>query len=125
MKNSMIDIIILIVYLLIAQVGVLLIKLGSSKTHIALASKTIILNLTLNTIAGLAFYAISFILFIIIISRFNLSYVAPIINGSNYVLTMLIALIILREKISLIQLIGACIILIGIFMVNIKGSEPL
>jgi multidrug transporter EmrE-like cation transporter len=125
MKNSIADIIVLITYLIVAQTAVFLLKIGSSQTHVTLISKNIILNLNINTIIGLSFYMISFMFFIIIISRFNLSYLAPIINGANYILTMLIALVILREKVSTIQLIGAGVILIGIFMVNIKGGETL
>ena len=66
---------------------------------------------------GIAFLISSLILYLAALSRFDLSYVMPI-AAFTYVFSALMAVVILREQVSVIRLIGTCIITTGAFVVG-------
>ncbi len=66
---------------------------------------------------GIVFLISSLILYLAALSRFDLSYVMPI-SAFTYVLSTLMAVLILREHVSVIRLVGTCIITIGAFVVG-------
>lgn len=66
---------------------------------------------------GIAFLISSLILYLVALSRFDLSYVLPI-TAFTYVLSTALAVLILREHVSPIRLLGTCIITAGAFVVG-------
>ena len=110
-----------VIYLLLSVSGLVLFKLGSEKgLEVALNSGNIQLDINLFCILGLSFYVISFLLYMFLISRLNLSYIAPIANGLSYILTFIASIYIFKEHISINNYIGALLILIGVILINIK-----
>ena len=113
-------IIFLVLYLLLSTLGMVFIKMGGNNVNI-LFSKTIFsIQLSWISILGIVFYITSFILWIGILSKYNLSYISPIASGMAYVLIILFSKFILKENISLFQMIGIAVILIGVILMNIK-----
>lgn len=121
-KMTYLNILILVLYVLFAQTAVLLVKLGASSTTVSLQRGDLSLVLNLKTIAGLCLYVCSFLMWIILLSRNNLSFVTPIITGANYIVPMAIGIILLKEKMSVQQWIGASVILLGLIICNIRGG---
>jgi len=68
-------------------------------------------------IAGFGMYAISAVLWIIILSRAELSWAFPMVSLS-YVITALIAPALLHETFSYQRLIGTLVICLGVFLVS-------
>ena len=68
-------------------------------------------------IGGFGLYFISAILWIIILSRAELSWAFPILSLS-YVITVLISPILLNESFSVQRLIGTLVICIGVYLVG-------
>lgn len=66
---------------------------------------------------GIAFLITSLILYLVALSRFDLSYVLPI-TAFTYVLSTALAVLILREHVSAVRLLGTCIITAGAFVVG-------
>ncbi|BAU14145.1 hypothetical protein LEP3755_46900 [Leptolyngbya sp. NIES-3755] len=66
---------------------------------------------------GIAFLITSLILYLVALSRFDLSYVLPI-TAFTYVLSTALAIFILREHVSAPRLFGTCIITAGAFVVG-------
>ncbi|MBE9009902.1 hypothetical protein IQ250_06750 [Pseudanabaenaceae cyanobacterium LEGE 13415] len=66
---------------------------------------------------GIAFLISSLILYLVALSRFDLSYVLPI-TAITYVLSTALAILILREHVSALRLFGTCIITAGAFVVG-------
>lgn len=66
---------------------------------------------------GIAFLISSLILYLVALSRFDLSYVLPI-TAITYVLSTALAIFILREHVSVLRLFGTCIITAGAFVVG-------
>lgn len=68
-------------------------------------------------LAGLVFYGVAAFLWIIALTRVDLSYAYPMISVS-YVLIFLFAWLFFHENISLTRIAGMVIILIGVFMIS-------
>jgi drug/metabolite transporter (DMT)-like permease len=119
-RQSMGKILIVVAYVFFCYLGIVLIKLGSDQSMIKLAKHILLLNLSVQTILGLIAYIISFLLYISLISKFNLSFIMPIITGIGYICTVAISVIVLKEHINKYQLIGIAVITLGIIFMNIK-----
>lgn len=109
-----------ILYLLLSNFGMVLIKLGGENNGFNLAERVINFKIDLYTILGMFFYITSFILWIIILKNFKLSYISPLVSGIAYILIIMLSLLILDEKISTYQWAGICVIFIGVVLMNIK-----
>ncbi len=68
-------------------------------------------------ISGFCFYAISAVLWIIILSRSELSWAFPMVSLS-YVITALLAPALLNETFSIPRLVGILVICAGVFLVS-------
>jgi len=68
---------------------------------------------------GLLLYAVSFFLYVFVLSRLQLHVVYPIAVGTTLVLITLASYLLLKETITIIQIIGIAAILIGVILVLI------
>ena len=112
---------IIILYLICASSGQVLFKYGCNKSFkLELYNGNLNLNINIFSIMGLILYVISFVLFCYIMSRYNLSYIVPILTGVLYISVILLSTFILRESINTIQLVGIGVILFGVIIMNIR-----
>ena len=74
------------------------------------------LNLNLFIIGGIAVFGFTTLVWLVILSRVDLSIAYPMI-GLGYVLSMPVARIFLKEPVTHFRVIGAIIICIGLFLV--------
>ncbi len=77
-----------------------------------------ILNIvfTPELIVGLAFYGLGAVLYILILTRVNLSVVGPTV-ALSYVFSVLLGYFIFREAIPMVRLVGLGFIVAGVIMV--------
>jgi len=75
------------------------------------------------TIAGLLFYITSFVLFLVIVTRHNLSYIFPMLAGCVYAVVFIASVFFLKEEVSYLTVSGAVIILIGILILNLGKAH--
>ncbi|KOP23185.1 hypothetical protein AMR41_27470 [Hapalosiphon sp. MRB220] len=71
---------------------------------------------------GIGFLVTSLAIYLIAISRMNLSYVLPI-HASSYVLNAVLAWLILGEKISVLRWASTVLIAIGVLLVGVSQSK--
>ncbi len=115
------SVLLLIIYVASSSLGLVLLKVGlNNGTLITLHSAFLELKLHTFLMAGIVLYVLSFLLNMIVMSRFNLSYVYPISAGLIYIAILVFSLLILKEQMSLMQVTGTIFILIGIIIMNIK-----
>lgn len=69
---------------------------------------------------GLFFYGIGFSLYLYILSKFDVSYIYPIITASIFILLLTFSSILLNEPITIKKTFGIIIIIIGIFIASMK-----
>jgi len=119
----MLTIVMIILYVVLGVGGQLMFKYGTNKKfEIAILNGNFNVSFNWMIIVGLLSYAISFILFMVLISKFNISKITPILIGLNYSAMLIGALIFLHEKISLPNLIGIAIIFIGVMIIALCGN---
>ena len=110
-----------IVYLLCSVTGSTLLKYGQAENVKALFTVPFInMNVSLFSIIGFLFYGFSFVVYTILLGKFELSTISPITVGLVYVLLMITAFIFFKEQITFTKLLGSALILVGILLIIIK-----
>lgn len=117
---SVTQIITLAVYIFFTISGLILIKLGGVQ-QLTISSGNILLKLDIKTLLGILCYLVSFIVYVLLISKFQLSYIMPLTTGLVYIFVLITSVIFLNEKIDISQWVGAGVILIGIIIMNLKS----
>lgn len=70
--------------------------------------------------SGLVLHGISFFLYVFILSKLKLSVFYPIATGASLVLITLLSVIILKEKLAAVQVVGITIIMVGMVLVFVE-----
>lgn len=109
------------VYVLLTVSSVICIKLGLKGAELRLGSPTVI-KITPLLFIGLIGYVASFVLWIPVLARFELSYIFPLLAGSAQLLLLAGAIWILGEAPTPIQLVGALAVAVGLVLLNV-GSR--
>ncbi len=114
-------ILLLTVYVCCSSGGLLLFKLGNNIQRISVNISRLNFSATISlvSVAGLLLYVLSFVLFLVLSARYNLSYVFPIANGLVFLSIMCLSFIFFQEPFSFIKAIGGILILGGIIIINL------
>lgn len=117
MKN----IILIFTSLLMGAAGQILLKIGVNKLgDFNLTFKGVITTIfTPYIIVGLSLFTISFVLWLKVLTRNNLSYVYPLVS-INYIVIAIASKYLLNEGLSFTKIIGITIIICGVIVINIK-----
>lgn len=110
-----------VVYVLLSASGLVLFKMGSQK-GMEMGISGGFLNFKMSTISllGMVCYILSFVLYLILVSKFDLNKIYPITTGCIFVCVMLGSFLVLKENIGIVQIIGSAAILIGVVLLAIK-----
>lgn len=110
----------LALYLTFTVGGLILIKLGSVGLKFGFSLSMFNFQLPGIFLLGILCYGISFLLWIWIVSTNTLSIVYPIALGISYIAIMILSFIVLKEPISMMNIIGIVFVLIGVILISIK-----
>lgn len=111
--------ILIAVYMLLSASGLILFKKGSQNgLSIILSQSGLNLKISYFSILGILSYGCSFLLYLFLVSKFNLSYIVPITTGLMYVVIFIASALVFKEKIDPIHLIGAIVVLFGVILIN-------
>lgn len=116
------NVVLIVLYVIFAVSGSTLIKYGGLE-HVKkmLTIPFIDMNVSFITLIGVVCYGLSFILYTILLNKFELSFISPLTVALVYVFLMLTAFFIFKEPITTSKIIGCSLILIGILFM-IKGK---
>ena len=115
------SIILMIIYIIVGVSGITLIKLGSLPAATTLFTVPLVnVAVSWQTIFGIACYGLSFVLYIILIAKLDLSFLTPVVTAVNYILIMVVAFLIFGEQFTPVKIIGCSLIIIGVLMVVIN-----
>lgn len=116
------DIMFIGVYIVLTISGVVLFKLGTQKGFLVSVSTGVFnLKISLLSILGLVCYLCSFLMYIFLISKFDMSYIVPVTTGVVQVAIFVFAILIFKESVSISKVVATALILIGVIIMNIKG----
>ncbi len=107
------------IYVVLNSCGQLLIKMGTLEMN-GVASVYDLLNLKL--IVGIGLFGMSFLTWIYIVSKNNLSYAFPFAVGLGYVAVILLSLLVLKEKATYLQMTGMSLVWMGIILMSLHSA---
>lgn len=107
---------IFILYILLSALGMVLIKYGGLSSQIDVNKSIFALQLSWHFIIGNLLYLVSFFLWIYILQKFRLTLISPMAYGLVFLVLTLFSFLFLKEQIKIQTLIGAAIIIVGVFI---------
>lgn len=114
---------ILLIYVCCSAGGLLLLKLGVNN-GVSLKFQSGMFQFEVNWILllGVVVYIVSFLLSLFAMSKMNLSYFYPISAGLVFVVVCAVSVFVFKEKISMQQLVGIGMILVGVIVMNVQNG---
>lgn len=114
-------IILIAAYVLATSLGLIFIKLGSANgAPFSIIENSLKFNLNLPVISGMFLYGISFVLYIYLISKFDLGFIIPLTTALVYSLIFLASFIIFHETFTLIKIAAISLIIFGVILLNLN-----
>ena len=110
--------VVLFIYLMSSTLGMVFIRMGAAGNALALSRESLSFSLSHFTWIGVLLYVVSFLLWVYILQRFNLSYISPLMAGISYITIALASYFILHEHITPMQLVGMIVIIVGVLLMN-------
>ncbi len=118
----MMNVILIAIYICLTIAGVVLFKLGTQKEFVVSISAGVFnLKMSLLSILGLICYLCSFLMYMFLISQFDISYIVPVTTGIVQVATFILAILIFKECVTVPKVVATALILIGVVIMNIKN----
>lgn len=115
------SILLIISYVLSTSFGLVLLKLGTtSGMPISFVTNTIKFNFNLYSLAGLFLYGLSFLLYIYLISKFDLGFIIPIAAAFVYILIFAASYFIFHETFTTIKIIAIFLIMLGVILMGVN-----
>lgn len=105
-------------YVILSSSGLILFKLGSLNPNLHYNILGLSLNISVKSIIGILCYGASFLLWMFIVSRTNLTIAMPLSIALVNTLVIVGSCLFLKEKITLIQGIGIFVVIFGVCIMS-------
>lgn len=121
---DLMDKLLIISYVLTTAGGLVLLKLGTSGAgFISIIDGKFALNISALTIIGILLYGISFLLYIILISKYSLGYIVPLTTALVYSLVFLASYFVFKEGFTAVKLLAIVLIMGGVILLNSTSAS--
>ena len=120
-KRYSLLVILFALYVCLSAGGLILFKMGAGDMSIHVTSAIFSIQFSWKMILGIVCYGCSFILWLVVVSKMNLSIAMPLSVGIVNVLVLLGSLVFLGETVTVAQWIGVGIVFIGLAIINMGG----
>lgn len=107
------------VYIIFSILGLTFMKLGSMGGRQAVF-QIMQMKFTLYSMAGYLCYLSSFLVYTCIITKFDLSYIIPLLGGIVNILIFMIGIFLFHENVTRYSLAGCLLVAAGVFLMNVK-----
>lgn len=112
-----------ILYVILASSGLILFKLGSMNATLSLNLFSFTINYSIKMILGLLCYGCSFILWMLIVSKSDLTIAMPLSVALVNTLVIVGSCLVLKERITFTQGIGIFIVILGVCIMTYGGKK--
>lgn len=110
----------IILYLVLTVSGLILYKKGTNQEFLLSITEGIFnFKISLISLIGLLCYLGSFLIYILILPKYNLTFIYPLMTSLSYIGIYLLSIFVLKETVTITGIIGSIIIMAGIVLVNI------
>lgn len=114
---------IIALYVLATSSALILLKLGSTTgAPLSIASGKLLLNINFAVTSGIVLYGISFILYIYLISKYDLGYIIPLGTALVYTIIFVASFLIFKETFTLMKVTAIVLIIGGLILLNIPAK---
>lgn len=114
----------ILLYVICASLGLIAIKLGTTNgLPISIASGKLDFNINFYALLGILMYGLSFIVYLFLISRYNLGYIIPLTTALVYIIIFFASFTLFKEEFTIYKIIGITFIVVGLIMLNIGKSS--
>lgn len=110
--------ILFLLYVLLSTSGLILVKLGSQATSFQISSTVFSFSMSFLSLLGFSCYLLSFLLWMMIISKSNISYIVPLGVAFTNVAVLIGSKFILHEPVNVGTIIGTLVIIAGIAIIQ-------
>ncbi|HVC36222.1 MAG TPA: hypothetical protein VNE40_02145 [Candidatus Dormibacteraeota bacterium] len=109
------------IYVLATSLALVALKLGSkSGAPAQLINGRIRFNITPFAVTGVILYGVSFLIYMYLISRYDLGYIIPLTTALVYVLIFTASYFVFKEVFTPLKILGILLILSGLILLNFK-----
>ena len=122
MRDKMMLVLLFMLYIILTTSGLILFKLGTNVTDFNFNIFGLHLALSYKMLLGIICYGFSFLLWLYLVSKNNLTIIMPLSVAITNTLIVLCSLYFLHEKITLLQGIGIFIIIFGVVLTKWGGK---
>ncbi|TAH36648.1 hypothetical protein EYC59_00530 [Candidatus Saccharibacteria bacterium] len=113
--------ILIALYVAATSGALIVLKLGAKNgPPISFVDGRVSLNITLLSALGIVLYGISFLLYIYLISKFDLGYIIPLTTALVYIIIFMASFSIFHETFTALKIAGIFLIVAGLALLNIK-----
>lgn len=110
---------IFLLYVAASALGMVLIKYGGRFSGFQLGNHTVSLQVHSLFVIGILLYVLSFILWIYILQKFQLSFISPVAYGLTFISIAILSIIVFKESMTILQIVGIVLIISGVFLASI------
>lgn len=110
---------IIIIYALLSSGGLTVVKYGV-QNEASLFKFFGFLDVNFYTILGIVMYGISFLIYMFLISKYNLIYIVPVTTAISYLFIFVVSIIFIKEPLNWLQIFGYFIVMLGVVFINVK-----
>lgn len=112
----------ILVYSIVAATALILVKIGSNDGGlIQTINDKSRLVITPTLLSGMFLYGVSFLIYIFLVSRFDLGYIIPLTTAMVYIVVFISSAVFLKENYTAFKIAGICLIVIGVLLINFKN----
>jgi drug/metabolite transporter (DMT)-like permease len=109
---------IITLYVLITSAALVVLKLGTREDEPRFFNLPFPVNF--YTIAGVILYGLSFLLYVYLISKYDLGYIIPLAAAFVYILIFTASFFIFNEVFTVVKVAGITLIVAGLILLNLK-----
>lgn len=114
--------VLILLYTLATSFALIALKLGSKDgAPVSFLDGRFHMNITPYVLAGIGFYGLSFLLYMYLISKYDLGYIIPLTTAFVYILIFTASYFIFKEGFTLFKVIGIACIIVGLFFLNLRS----
>lgn len=117
-RDRFMFIILFLLYVVLSSSGLILFKLGSGVTDFSINILNFHLGLSFKTLIGIFCYGFSFVLWLYIVSKNDLTIVMPLSVALVNILVIIGSCVFLKEQLTLMQGIGIFIVIFGVVIMK-------
>ncbi len=110
-------------YVLTTSFALVALKLGSKGgAPVGVVAGKLSFNVNPFVLSGIFLYGASFLLYMYLISKYDLGYIIPLVTALVYLMIFSASFLIFKETFTALKVAGIVLIVAGLILLNLKGS---